>query len=331
MDIRQNPLQLGFALPGRWFETTVRVSFWLPLLGVALCFRLGLVLGLWVSLLLFVSILIHEFAHVLTCRRTGGSGDEILMWPLGGLAFVRPAQSFFSEFWTTAAGPISNFLLCLVTLPAVLSAGLLRESTDLVYLPPVELSGTLGRDLLVLMFSLNLKLMLLNLLPVYPLDGGQLACTIAKLYWPSEVARLGSLFFGVIVSAIVVMAGMLVDSTPILFFGTIILVLCLHEHLTARMTPHFDESFLGYDFSQGYTSLERDDEFEPRRPVSPFERWKQQREEKRREKEVQERLEVERRVDELLDKVHREGMDSLSEAERRFLKRASTRYKGPEV
>jgi hypothetical protein len=63
---------------------------------------------------------------------------------------------------------------------------------------------------------------------------------------------------------------------------------------------------------------------------SPFERWKQQREEKRREKEAQERLETERRVDELLDKVHREGMESLSEAERRFLKRASTKYKNHE-
>lgn len=329
VDIHQNPLALGFALPGRWFNTSVRVSFWFPLLGVVICFRLGLQLGLWVTCLLFGSILFHEFFHIFAARRTGGEGDEILMWPLGGLAFVTPAPTFFSEFWTAAAGPLANLVLCLATLPAVLSAGLFNESLQLVYLPSVSLSTSLGQSLLVLLFSLNFKLLILNLLPIYPLDGGQMSYTLAKLYWPRETAKIGSLWFGIIACVILSAAGLMFESTEILFVSFMLTFFCYQEYITTKMSPQFDESFMGYDFSQGYTSLERmDADLERPRPVlSPFERWKQNREQKRREKEQLQQLETERRVDELLDKVHREGMDALTDAERRFLKRASNRYK----
>src|SRR5437762_10474385 len=36
--------------------------------------------------LLFLSVLLHEFGHCFACRAVGGSADDILMWPLGGLA-----------------------------------------------------------------------------------------------------------------------------------------------------------------------------------------------------------------------------------------------------
>jgi stage IV sporulation protein FB len=332
MDIRQNPLLFSFPLPGRWFQTRVRVSFWFLLLGLVLCFRLGLELGLWVTVLLFFSILFHEFAHVLTARRTGGDGDEILMWPLGGLAFVNPAPTFYSEFWTVAAGPLSNLLLCLVTLPAVLSAGLLGESLHLIYLPPVSLSpsAALAQDLLVLLFALNFKLLVLNLLPIYPLDGGQMAFCVAKLHWDRETAKIGSLWAGLLLCILISVAGLMLQSTEVLFVAFMLTFFCMFEYITARVSPHFDDSFMGYDFSQGYTSLERLEEEERQAKPGTLERWKLERERKRKEREEQQRRETERRVDELLDKVHREGMDSLTEAERRFLKRASTRYKSRE-
>src|SRR5204863_6917894 len=39
---------------------------------------------------LFVLVLLHEYGHCIACRRVGGTADQILMWPLGGLAYCAP-------------------------------------------------------------------------------------------------------------------------------------------------------------------------------------------------------------------------------------------------
>ena len=39
---------------------------------------------------LFVIVLLHEFGHAIACRQVGGIANEIVLWPLGGIAFVQP-------------------------------------------------------------------------------------------------------------------------------------------------------------------------------------------------------------------------------------------------
>ena len=87
-----------------------------------------------------------------------------------------------------------------------------------------------------------------------------------------------------------------------------------------------DEVF-GYDFSQGYTSLERSTEVTPPRP-GMFSRWLQaMRESRTRRRRAQEAAE-DRQVDDILSRLHRDGYDSLTPAERALLKRVSARYRG---
>src|SRR5262249_25096555 len=66
--------------------------------------------------LLFVSVLFHEFAHCFAARAVGGDANEVLMWPLGGLANVELPHRPRAHFLCAAAGPASNFLLCIVCL-----------------------------------------------------------------------------------------------------------------------------------------------------------------------------------------------------------------------
>ena len=75
-----------------------------------------LALGIAVCAVLWVSVLLHEFGHIYGARLTGGSGNEILLWPLGGLAFVRPAGTLKSQLISTGGGPLVNLALCLITL-----------------------------------------------------------------------------------------------------------------------------------------------------------------------------------------------------------------------
>src|SRR5467141_1092004 len=60
---------------------------------------------------LFLIVLLHEFGHALACRQTGGIADRIILWPLGGIAFVNPPPRPGAYLWSIAAGPLVNVVL----------------------------------------------------------------------------------------------------------------------------------------------------------------------------------------------------------------------------
>ena len=53
-----------------------------------------------VYLSLFAIVLLHEFGHALACRSVGGQADRIMLWPLGGIAFVRPPLRPGAVLWS---------------------------------------------------------------------------------------------------------------------------------------------------------------------------------------------------------------------------------------
>src|SRR3954468_10539402 len=67
--------------------------------------------GLWEYLTLFAIVLIHEFGHAFACRQTGGTAEQIMLWPLGGAAFVSPPQRPGAYLWSIVAGPLVNLIL----------------------------------------------------------------------------------------------------------------------------------------------------------------------------------------------------------------------------
>src|ERR1019366_10694318 len=67
-------------------------------------------------LALFLIVLLHEFGHALACRQVGGQADEIVLWPLGGIAFVSPPPRPGALLWSIAAGPLVNLVLVPVTI-----------------------------------------------------------------------------------------------------------------------------------------------------------------------------------------------------------------------
>ncbi len=129
---------------------------------------------LWSTLLyvaLFGIVLIHEFGHALACKSVGGQARLIVLWPLGGVAFVNPPQRPGALLWSIVAGPLVNVMLVPVT---VIVYYLVRGSFDW----PIH-----GQNTQVLAFSImtmNFGLLVFNMLPVYPLDGGQ---TLMALLW----------------------------------------------------------------------------------------------------------------------------------------------------
>jgi Zn-dependent protease len=138
---------------------------------------------LWAIILflgLFTLVTMHEFGHALACRQVGGRADRIVLWPLGGIAFVNPPPRAGAMLWSIAAGPLINLLLLPIlsfVLHIAASAGLI-ESNPNAYL------------VFLWLWRMNLALLVFNLLPIYPLDGGQILRSV--LWFP--LGQIRSLF-----------------------------------------------------------------------------------------------------------------------------------------
>jgi len=325
MDSRSTPFFLSFPL-GTWFQTQVRVS--LLFLFVLIYCLLGHppAVGATIFGLLFLSVLAHEFGHIFAARWSGGEGEDILMWPLGGLAYVRPANNTASELLTHGAGPLTNAVLCGASLGGLASFAqpIPGDIFSLLTLPAVEWQSSIGRDVLILAASINFKLLCVNLLPALPLDGGQMTYAIARTQGDAADMRQFVLRLGMVVSIGLVLFGWLVnDMTPIVL-AFFVVVINMQEHFILALTDQWSDGFAGAEFG---SSL-RDEDEAPKPGV--IARWKMRRAKERQEREAEERVQTERKVDELLAKVHSEGMNSLTDAEKRFLTRASQRYRSQE-
>src|SRR5437667_156846 len=71
---------------------------------------------------LFLIVLMHECGHALACRQVGGHADQIVLWPLGGVAYVDPPPRPGATLWTIAAGPLVNVVLMPLLLTAQFTA-----------------------------------------------------------------------------------------------------------------------------------------------------------------------------------------------------------------
>jgi Zn-dependent protease len=143
---------------------------------------------------LFVIVLLHEFGHALACRQVGGRAEQIVLWPLGGVAYVAPPQRPGATLWSIAAGPLVNVALA----PVLVIGSVLANS----FAGPDSNLTTLFVHITVI----NIVIFCFNMLPIYPLDGGQILRSVLWFF----LGRAKSLFVAVIIGFVGVGALVLV-------------------------------------------------------------------------------------------------------------------------
>ncbi|MGA7753767.1 MAG: M50 family metallopeptidase [Candidatus Sulfotelmatobacter sp.] len=121
-------------------------------------------------LALFLIVMLHEFGHALACKQVGGRANQIVLWPLGGVAYVDPPPRPGATLWSIAAGPLVNVALAPV-FGALYFAGQSLGWAETF--PNLQ-------SLIVTVFWINVGLLVFNILPIYPLDGGQI---LRSLLW----------------------------------------------------------------------------------------------------------------------------------------------------
>lgn len=329
-------------------------------------------------LLLFLAILLHEFGHCFGGRYVGGEANEVLIWPLGGLAFVDIPQIPRAHLITVAAGPAVNLAFVLGCSIILLSGGFYPNlnpvsnpyvtelksykdgrvhtseygyrlykpgSAEVIGNPPEGIQVRAGtaketreavqaRGLewavaptwLVWVqrwLWLNWLLFLFNLIPAYPLDGGQL---LQGFVWARSSYRQGvtvAAYAGYGAAALLLVVAIAFNES--LMLGLAVFV--FYMSMVKLNSLDAEEGMYG-DFSQGYTSLERDD-LPPPPPRKPnfIRRWLQARAARRLQREIEQRQMEDDRMDQLLDKIAKFGKDSLTDEEKRFMERVSARYR----
>lgn len=137
---------------------------------------------------LFLIVLTHEFGHALACRQVGGIANQIVLWPLGGVAYVNPPPRPGATLWSIAAGPLVN--VAFVPVFWLLGRGMVASGMAETY-PDATM-------FVHILFVVNLGLLIFNMLPVYPLDGGKI---LWALLW-FGLGRARSLMVAVVVGFI---------------------------------------------------------------------------------------------------------------------------------
>ncbi|MCZ6602514.1 MAG: site-2 protease family protein [Planctomycetota bacterium] len=266
---------------------------------------------------LYVTVLLHELGHCWAGIRNGARAESILLWPLGGLATITGGRDTPGATIEIAAmGPAVNLILCILIGGGLMLAGSAPSLNPFAW-PHSFADG---------LFRMNLVLLLFNLLPAYPLDGGRILQGVLAMFYgfsrsvliATRVGQVASIILGVLAIAY---KELLVAAIALYIFMT-----CGQERRRVKEGVLYSESeqIFGHDFSDGYRSLEAEEK--PERKS-----WGQRRrEQKLRRKAMQAAQEdsaMRQRVDDLLEKVGRDGIDSLTAKERSFLEEASRKFR----
>jgi stage IV sporulation protein FB len=345
---------LSWSFPlGRMFGITVRVHWLFPLVSAAWVLRAAYDKNaasnawidlVWIMVILFICVLLHEFGHCFAGRYMEGEANEILMWPLGGLAYVQVPHTPRANLVTALGGPAVNVVLGLAAGLVLMLAWDYKPPLDLFHAPTrveaapgIVLERLTGEPtpavsapeivITAWIFWVNYFLAVVNLVLIgFPLDGGRICQSLLWPYVGYRRATLAAVFCGFVVMFLLVVLAIVANEVMPLALAIFIYVSCKSQWILLETGG--EDSLLGYDFSQGYTSLERDEPPPPREnKLSWFQRWKQRRAARRLQREQESRQAEEERMDALLQKVQNHGIDALTEEEKRFMKRVSDRYR----
>ncbi|HEX5809613.1 MAG TPA: site-2 protease family protein [Anaerolineales bacterium] len=210
---------LRFSIAG--IPVRVHPLFWLITFLFGFSLNNLLYTFLWMFVV-FISILIHELGHAFAFRRYGLRSSIVLHY-MGGLTipesvswgsgWANIALTPREEIFISLAGPFSGFLFAALIVGGVIASGGSIAVNWLLGFIPLPTLGSLPfgglflSALIVLLLSVNIFWGLINLVPVYPLDGGNVARYALLQYDPRDGIRK-SLWLSVIAGGIVAVLGL---------------------------------------------------------------------------------------------------------------------------
>ena len=240
---------------GKWFgiETYIHWSFTLFMLWVLLSVSIsgGIQQGLNASLFFFfffVCVYFHELGHAKAAKTYGIETHDITLLPIGGLArLASMPRSPKAEIVVAIAGPAVNVLIAAMMAIVLLIAGGINESLQ---------SNPIRLGFLQQLFAVNVILVVFNLIPAFPMDGGRilraiLAMRFGHLRGTSIAARIGRYL------ALLMMVVGLFTSFSLILVGIFVLVAGFKELMDARRQAIGESGWMPAGFGNDFSGLDR--------------------------------------------------------------------------
>ena len=262
--------------------------------------------------ILFFSVLFHEFGHCFGSRLVGGQPSHIIMHPLGGLAFSGSPHRPWARFITVVAGPMVNVLICIITATILAIAA---HTWRIVPWSPLSLRlAYLSWDNDIIyyvwwIFLVNYGILLFNLWPIFPLDGGQMLQSVLWAKFGYYRATIVSTITGMIGAALLgTILGLGRRDLFMVFLAIWGFRTCLYMYRETKANgPWAYQDEMDYGLGRG-NALSRKLSARKMRRAQKIERDSAAEQE---------------RIDVILAKVSAQGMQSLTWLERRALKKAT--------
>jgi Zn-dependent protease len=162
--------------------------------GLMALYSVGLVMAV------FGCVVLHELGHAMAARRFGITTRDITLYPIGGVARLeRMSDRPWEECFIAVAGPLIN-----VVIAALLGAFLLASDlvTELFPLPSV------GMMFLFHLMAINIWLVVFNLIPAFPMDGGRVLRALLALRLGRLRATEVAVSIGMVLAVVLALAGL---------------------------------------------------------------------------------------------------------------------------
>lgn len=200
--------------------------------------------GLFMAL--FVCVLLHEYGHALSARRYGVKTRDIVLMPIGGMARLeRMPEKPMQEFVVAIAGPLVNVAIALVLMILIgifadpvhlemLQAALFQNSSEEV----IEETGIQIPPLLQFAVNLaatNIALVLFNMIPAFPMDGGRVFRALLSMRTGRAKATRVAAWVGQAIAMLLVAYGLWNDAFMLAILGIFVIYAARSENDMVQM------------------------------------------------------------------------------------------------
>jgi Zn-dependent protease len=337
---------------GRWVGVPVRVhALFLLFLAVIFCVDFNspstssngiLATAIATAGILIVSVVLHELAHIFAIHNLGGHVNSVMFMPWGGNSdFDYPTQSS-AKLISSLAGPFVNFAVFMF------GAVLLLQSTEISFREIIHPFRThsfhtsdVPSSLIMIGTWVNFQLFVANLIPCFPFDGANVLRTLFGLFYSavpqyrieSAIRVTGTAVAFTLVGFAWVLRDYQAGPVEPIWFVLLVMGICLYFAAAYSFDRETEEDVTDWD--EAHTALGLSDSFVESPSFFVFgdsddpeySKWLVEKQEARmRDEMMREQREIEL-ADEVLEKLHQSGIESLTSDEKLLLQRVSERLR----